>query len=336
MRIPVRQFAVAFSLAAAVLFSGCERSGPPFDETKAVWKNFDGEKALAAIAEILELGPRPSGSEAIEQSRVHLIEKLQALGWQVQRQSFKKKTSIGEIEFVNLRARFAPEDSEHLWVRPIRVVLCSHYDTKLYRDLVFVGADDPGSSMGVLIEAARVLASRPEVAAEVELAFFDGEEAFGPNITPTDGLFGSTYYAGQMLSLKPAQRPRHGILLDMVGDKDLKIGIASKLPPLNLRELKEADVDYQDIELRREALTRQCLEAAKDAGHRGHFGVSSSYITDDHVPLNQVAGIPTIDLIDFDYDYWHTPSDTLDKLSAESLQITGQTTLLLIEKYLME
>ena len=72
----------------------------------------------------------------------------------------------------------------------------------------------------------------------------------------------------------------------------------------------------------------------KARGRRG-FGVTSSYITDDHVPLNQVAGIPVIDLINFDYDYWHTPNDTLYKLSAESLTIVGQTTLLLVEKYLM-
>ncbi|MCB1065960.1 MAG: M28 family peptidase [Verrucomicrobiae bacterium] len=333
MRTP----SIALLLVASLFLSAaCDRSGPAFDEATAVWKTFDGEKALAHAADIVAMGPRPPGSEAIEKSRIYIEEHLDSLGWQVQRQTFTRKTPIGEVEFVNLRARFAPADSDKLWRRSVRVLLCSHYDTKLYRDLTFVGANDPGSSMSALMEAGRVLAQRPDLAAEVELTFFDGEEAFGPNITPTDGLFGSIYYAGEMLQLKPEQRPRWGVLLDMVGDKDLKIDIASKLPPLSIRELKGITVDHQALEKQREILTRMCLDASADAGHRRYFSVTSSYITDDHVPLNQVSGIPVIDLIDFDYDYWHTPNDTLDKLSAESLTIAGQTTLMLVEKYLME
>ncbi len=315
--------------------SGCDRAAPAYDEATAVWGTFDGEKALAHTADLVAMGPRPPGSEGLETSRGYIEAHLRGLGWQVRRQTFTRKTSIGEVEFVNLRARFAPADSDKLWRRGVRVLLCSHYDTKLYRDLVFVGANDPGSSIGALLEAGRVLASRPALAAEVELAFFDGEEAFGPSITPTDGLFGSTYYAGEMLRLEPDQRPRWGVLLDMVGDRNLKVDIAAKLPPVPLRELKGISVDHQALEKERERLTRMCLDAADDAGHRRFFSVTSSYITDDHVPLNQVAGIPVIDLIDFDYDYWHTPNDTLDKLSAESLGIVGQTTLLLVEKYLM-
>ncbi len=335
MRASPGKLAVSGLLALTAFLHGCAPSGPAYDESSAIWNQFDGEKALAHVATIVEMGPRPPGSEAIETSRVYIEEQLRALGWQVRRQAFEKKTPIGKVEFVNLRARFAPKDSDKLWNRGVRVLLCSHYDTKLYRDLVFVGTNDPGSSMGALLEAARVLANRPGLAAEIELAFFDGEEAFGPNITPTDGLYGSIYYAGEMLQMKPAQRPRYGVLLDMVGDRDLKVDIAAKLPPLNLRDLKDVPVDTEAVTEIRERVTRQCLDAAEDAGHRRYFGVTSSYITDDHVPLNQVAGIPTIDLIDFDYDYWHTPSDTLDKLSAESLDIVGETTLLLIEKYLM-
>lgn len=337
MRRSLFPFTAASLLLATTVFllAACERSGPAFSESKAIWNQFDGEKALAHVATIVEIGPRPSGSEGIEKSRVYLEEQLAGFGWQVQRQAFEKKTSIGKVEFVNVRARFAPSDSEKLWNRGVQVVLCSHYDTKLYRDLEFVGANDPGSSMGALLEAARVLAQRPELAAQIELVFFDGEEAFGPNITATDGLYGSTFYAGEMLQKDAVQRPRYGVLLDMVGDKDLKVDIAAKLPPLNLRELKEREIDQQEVSEIRERMTRLCLDAAAETGNRKYFGVTSSYITDDHVPLNQVAGIPTIDLIDFDYDYWHTPSDTLDKLSAESLDIVGETTLLLIEKYLM-
>lgn len=326
---------VALTLVG-VLFSACSRSGPAWDETTAVWNQFDGQKAYDHVADIVALGPRAPGSEGIEKSRVLIEKHLSSLGWKVRRQTFQKQTPVGEIEFVNLRARFADTDSDGLWNESVRVLLCSHYDTKLYRELEFVGANDPGSSMGALLEAARVLALRPELAAEIELAFFDGEEAFGPSITATDGLYGSTYYAGEMLTLKPDQRPKRGLLLDMVGDKDLKIEIASKLPPLSLREMRGVTTDLEAVAAERENLVRLCLQASEEAGHRNHFGVSSSYITDDHVPLNQVCGIPTIDIIDFDYDYWHTPGDTLDKLSPESLGKVGQTTLLLIEKYLME
>lgn len=324
------------ALVLTFLVGACQPSPPAYDDITAVWRQFDGEKALAHVAAIGEMGPRPPGSPAIEKSRLYLEEQLRAQGWQVRRQTFQKKTSIGPVEFVNLRARFADTDSDRLWTRPTHTLLCSHYDTKLYRDLHFVGANDPGSSMGALLEAARVLATRPPLAAGIELAFFDGEEAFGPNITPNDGLYGSTHYAAAMLQLKPDHRPRRGVLLDMVGDRDLGIDIAAKLPPLSLRELKGITGDHQAIERERDLMTRQCLEAAAAAGHRRWFSVTSSYITDDHVPLNQVAGIPTIDLIDFDYDYWHTPADTLDKLSAQSLDIVGETTLLLIEKYLVE
>ena len=94
-------------------------------------------------------------------------------------------------------------------------------------------------------------------------------------------------------------------------------------------------IDIHSVEASLNKMSRQLLSAAADLSYDSEVGISSNYIVDDHVPLNVSAGIPTIDLIDFDYDYWHTPGDTLDKISAESLEVTGQVTLHYLEKYLL-
>ena len=297
-------------------FSSCSRSGPAWDEAAAVWDQFDGQKAFDHVADIVALGPRPPGSASLEESRVLIETHLSALGWQVQRQAFRRQTPIGEVEFVNLRARFAESDSEKLWNRSVRVLLCSHYDTKLYRELPFVGANDPGSSMGALLEAARVLSLRPELAAEIELAFFDGEEAFGPSITASDGLYGSTYYAGDMLTRKPEQRPKRGLLLDMVGDVDPRFPVEGYSSQL-------ADEVVQRV-----------WGVAHALGYEETFPMQvGQRISDDHLPLNN-AGLPTANIIDFDYGpdnaYWHTQEDVLDKLSAGTLESVAEVVLELI------
>ncbi|NOX99256.1 MAG: M28 family peptidase, partial [Verrucomicrobia bacterium] len=122
------------------------------------------------------------------------------------------------------------------------------------------------------------------------------------------------YYAQSWQQGAEKKLPRWGVLLDMVGDKDLGIRVPVDSPaPLVASLYAAAD----DIELRK------------------YFGMGSQIITDDHKPLND-AGIPTIDIIDMDYSFWHTPGDTKDKLSVESLETVGKVTLLMIEKYLLD
>jgi Zn-dependent M28 family amino/carboxypeptidase len=180
-------------------------------------------------------------------------------------------------------------------------LLCSHYDTKLFDTFRFVGANDGGSSTGLLLELARVLGQRPDLRAKVLLVFFDGEEAF-ENFSETDGLYGSRYFARQ---LGREHKFHGGILFDMIGDRDLRV----TLPP---------DSPVQ--------MTQGIFAAAEALGLRNHFTYFHSQITDDHTPLNAV-GLPTIDLIDFEYPPWHTAEDTIDKISPESLQIVGQVAL---------
>ena len=248
---------------------------------------------------LVELGPRPVGSAALEKSRAYITEQLKSFGWNVNRQTFSTKTPRGFMTFANLIATFRSPDRS---ASP-SFLLCSHYDTKTFDTISFVGANDGGSSTGLLIEMGRVLATQPTQAAKTELVFFDGEEAF-ESFTDTDGLYGSRHFAGELRNSKQEKRFRGGMLFDMVGDKSLTV----TLPPESPAKLASS------------------LFAAADAlTVREHFTYFDRDIMDDHTPLNEV-GIPTIDLIDFDYPPWHTPEDTMDKLSAESLRIVGAVT----------
>ncbi len=328
---------IAPVLLVILVLAGCVESRPAFDAANPLDAKVSGEKALAHVAALVEIGPRPAGSEAIEKSRQYLEKELAALGWTTRRDPLQSKTPQGTVEFVNVIARFGKEP----WKRRVDGLLCSHYDTKRFDGFEFVGANDGGSSTGLLLELARVLATRPEVAEQIELVFFDGEEAFGTNITAKDGLYGSKHYAKQWLLKKEADRPRWGVLLDMVGDADLNVRAAVNIPGTSIRELAEArdekgiGVDIVAVQERVRGISTQLLSAADEVEKREFIGVSPDYIIDDHIPLNVVAGIPTIDIIDFDYPAWHTPADTMDKLSAESLDTVGRVTLRLVEKFLI-
>jgi glutaminyl-peptide cyclotransferase len=269
------------------LLGACDRAqtkSVPNSQAK-IWEEFSGEKALEHVQAMVDLGPRPPGTEAIEKTRTYLTKQLELSGWKVTRQPFTDTTPRGKVEFVNLVATFAAAD------RAPSFLVCSHYDTKIFDTARFVGANDGGSSTGVLLELARVLAQRPDLARKAELVFFDGE----------DGLYGSRYFARQLAAQDKTKQFRGGLLFDMVGDRSLKI----TLPPDSPREM-----------------ARDIFASAEALNLRKHFTYFDRDIMDDHTPLNAV-GIPTIDLIDFDFPAWHTPEDTIDKVSAESLRTVG-------------
>ena len=182
-------------------------------------------------------------------------------------------------------------------------LLCSHYDTKVFDTIRFIGANDGGSSTGLLLELARVIGQHPTLASKIELVFFDGEEAF-EQFSGTDGLYGSRYFARQLRDSRPKQF-RGGLLFDMVGDRSLGITLPDDSP---------ADV------------ARDIFAAAEALKLRSYFTYLGRDLIDDHAPLNGI-GIPTLDVIDFDYPWWHTADDTIDKISAPSLQIVGSVTL---------
>lgn len=266
-----------------------------------LWQDFSGENALHHVQQLVDCGPRPPASEAIERARTYITQQLESFGWQVARQTFEEQTPQGRVAFVNLIATFAQPRSGK--TKP-SFLLCSHYDTKTFDRARFVGANDGGSSNGVLLEVARVLAQHRDTATKVQLVFFDGEEAY-VSFTATDGLYGSRFFAKHLGTSSGAKQFHGGILFDMVGDKSLNV----TLPPDSPAEMAAG-----------------IFAAAEALKVRNNFTYADGGILDDHTPLNE-AGIPTIDLIDFDYPPWHTPEDTMDKLSAESLRIVGAVAL---------
>lgn len=288
-----------------LLLGSCRRGETSAASSAKMWEEFSGDNALAHVQKLVDLGPRPAGSDAIEKSRHYIEDQLQKTGWNVERREFTDATPRGEIRFVNLVARFSSAKGKSPYF-----LLCSHYDTKLFDTFRFVGANDGGSSTGLLLELGRVLGEKPELAAKVLLVFFDGEEA-SENFSDTDGLYGSRYFARQ---LEERQQFRGGILFDMVGDRDLKI----TLPP---------DSPAQ--------ITQDIFAAAEALRLRKYFTYFHSQILDDHTPLNAV-GVPTIDIIDFDYPPWHTAEDTIDKISAESLQIVGRVAAYYLSEFALK
>jgi glutaminyl-peptide cyclotransferase len=286
---------LAVALIPVVLFA-LRRPDVPSDP---IWTEFSGQRALGYVQAVVGLGPRPPESTAIQKARAYIRQTLEANGWQVIEQPFTDDTPRGRVAFVNLIAR-RPNQSD----RTKLFFIASHYDTKTFDSIQFVGANDGGSSTGALLEMGRVLNQHPDLAAQIELIFFDGEEAY-ERFSPTDGLYGSRFFANKARKAKKVSAYRGGIVWDMIGDSDLTITLPLDSPP----KLAEG------------------IFAAADALHvRDHFTYLNDRMIDDHSPFN-VVGIPTIDLIDFNYPPWHTAGDTMDKLSAESLQTVGAVTL---------
>ena len=173
--------------------------------------SFDSSRAYEHLRQIVNIGPRPAGSPGIERTREYIVQQLKAIGVPVTRQAFVAKTPVGEIPMVNLIATIPGSRKE-------RIAITGHYDTKLFREMRFVGANDGGSSAAFLVEIARVLKARSN-AFTIELIFFDGEEATLRDWGGTDHTYGSQYYVdtarktGSLSSLKAM------VLVDMIADR---------------------------------------------------------------------------------------------------------------------
>ncbi len=270
------------------------------------------QPALDLTNEILAYGPRPPASEALDKVKDHLAAELKAAGWETTLQEFDRDTPIGKVKFSNLRARL-PAEGQDTWKRNIEGLLCAHIDSKYFKNKKFLGADDAASACAAVVEIAKHLSENdPGLARQIEIVLFDGEEAFAENMTILDGLYGSRHYANQWRTLP--NKPRFGILLDMVGHKDLTIRIPSDSPK-HLADLMFA--------------------SAKEEGEASRFGTAPGPIMDDHLPLNLV-GIPTLDIIgDFgNKPWWHTPGDNAAILSARSLDISIRVTLRMLDSLL--
>jgi len=299
------RIAIAFAAAVLAFFfaTSVTKSGPP-----KIWEEFSGEKAFAHIQRLVDFGPRPAGSTAIEKSRDYIDDQLRRFGWQVTRQTFSDDTPRGKIHFVNLLAQSSGQEN----ARASLLLLCSHYDTKMFDTIRFVGANDGGSSTGLLLELARVIGQHPNLARKIELVFFDGEEAV-EQFSQADGLYGSRYFARQLQGAG-AKQFRGGLLFDMVGDRSLGITLPADSPA---------------------EMARDIFAAAEALKLRSYFTYLGRELIDDHVPLNTI-GIPTLDIIDFDFPWWHTADDTMDKISAQSLQTVGSVALYYLSEFALK
>jgi Zn-dependent M28 family amino/carboxypeptidase len=251
--------------------------------------------AFTHVSRLVALGPRPAGSRAGAHARDYIIATLRKLGLETRVQSFTAETPHGRLTMANVVAVLPGRRAD-------TILVAGHYDTKWFRDFKFVGANDGGSSAGFLLELARALAAGGRHEYTYWIAFFDGEEA-REAWTATDSLYGSRHMAVE-LARKNAL-PRAMILVDMIGDRDL--------------------------DLRREAYSTPALveiiwTSARRLGHARHFLDEVMPVEDDHAPFLK-AGVPAVDLIDFNFPPWHTVEDTLDKVSAQSLQTVGDVVL---------
>jgi Zn-dependent M28 family amino/carboxypeptidase len=255
-------------------------------------REFSGARALAHARKAVSFGPRPPGSAALRGLRAYVLAQLKPLGCEVTQDSFSGRTPLGAVPMANIIARFPGKSGR-------AVVFTGHYDTKSMPAIRFVGADDGGSSTAFLLEMAEALQGTPR-RDDVYLVWFDGEEAFG-NWSETDSLYGSRHLAERWAADGTVNRIKALINVDMIGDKDLDIMQEENSSP---------------------ALRKLIWSTARRLGYGKYFLEQGGPTEDDHIPFVRM-GVNAVDLIDFDKTYWHTPEDTLDKLSAHSFEVVG-------------
>jgi Zn-dependent M28 family amino/carboxypeptidase len=252
------------------------------------------------VRHLVGLGPRPSGSTAHETMQRYIAEKAESSGWAVEQDRFTATTPEGQVAMNNIVAS-RPGTSDRV------IILAAHYDTKLFREFRFVGANDGASGTGLLLALAPALAAR-NYKHTIWLVWLDGEEAFR-DWTDVDSLYGSRHMAAKLQADGGVSKIAAFVLVDMVGDRDLDIRRETNSTPW---------------------LTDLVWDAARRLGHQRYFSNATHTISDDHLPFLE-AGIPSVDLIDYNYGrnngYWHTAEDTLDKVSAQSLQVVGEVVL---------
>jgi Zn-dependent M28 family amino/carboxypeptidase len=292
----------ALFLVCLLLTGACvsaQSSAPPAPQQAVV--GFDGTRAFDHLKQLVAIGPRPAGSEGAQKTRDYIKQQMTALGFKVTEQAFEASTPVGSVKMVNVSVALPGPAGRK------RLIIAGHYDTKLFKEFTFVGANDAGSSTAFLIELARALKDRKNEV-PIELLFIDGEEAFGE--WDSGNTFGSRHYVEAARKEGSLQQIGALILVDMIGEKN----------PVFQRE--ENSTPW---------LVDAIWSAAKKL-NRPEFVERSTPIEDDHLRFLE-AGVPAVDIIDLDYPddatrrFWHTAEDTIDKLSPQSLQAVGDVLL---------
>lgn len=285
---------VGLMCAGSLLLEGCfARANTP---------SFDSTAAFEVLKKQCEFGVRPPGTDAHERCRDYLLAELKKSADTAELQAFEHKRGDETFPMWNVIGRFGSSDKPG-------ILLCAHWDTRPTADQELepadrkkpiIGANDGASGVAVLVQLARMFREKaPPV--PVTIILFDGED-LGPK---GDNMFlGAKHFAS---TLKKPIPYSYGILLDMIGDKDLGI----------CKEWNSVAAAPDAVET--------IWNAARKRGHDDVIIGQTKYsISDDHVPLIR-AGLPCVDMIDFDYPHWHTLGDTVDKCSPDSLRAVGET-----------
>jgi glutaminyl-peptide cyclotransferase len=315
----------AIVLAMPLLFAACPKDEPPprprasastgsraVPLSPTVVAAFNGERAMDHVRKQIDFGPRPPDTQQLAKTRAYITNELKSYGLTVSLDEFNATTPQGEKKMANIVAEI-PGETKSL------ILITSHYDTKFYKDMYFVGANDPATSVATLLEIGRVLGSSKEKPkATYRLVFFDGEESFcegwsdcGDAANP-DNTYGSRHYVSQLRAKNELGDTKAMILLDMMGYKNLELG----RDPMSTRWL-------QDI----------IWQTGRELGHGKVFvdreeGVGG----DDHEPFLG-ADVAAVDLIQLtSYPHWHKADDTADKVSAQSMKVVGDTILASLPK----
>jgi Zn-dependent M28 family amino/carboxypeptidase len=271
------------------------QQAPPADKTGG----FDGKRAYDQVAKQVSYGPRPAGSPALAKLQDYLETELKSYGCTVETDSFSAETPAGRLPMKNLLVKIPGQ-------KPGIILLGTHYDTKRLDN--FVGADDAGSSTGVMLELARLLCKQPPQKYAVWIAFFDGEEAVNPQWKDPDNRYGSRQMAAKLAATGDLKDVKAFVLADLVGGNDLLL---------------------KPEEFSTKSLNELVWKIAAQLGYQNIFvNEQIAGVSDDHLSF-LARKVPSVDLINLNTStsYWHTPQDTMDKISPKSLAIVGHVIL---------
>jgi len=271
-----------------------------FSQPRSGGHTFSGKEALALTARAVAFGPRPDGSAAIVKLRGFIRSQLRSSGCEISSDAFTAQTPDGPLPMENIIARFPGKSGR-------AIAISGHYDTKKMPG--FVGANDGGSSTGFLLELANTLKGVSHTD-DIYLIFFDGEEAVR-EWSDSDSLYGSRHLAEKWTADGTIRKLKALINVDMIGDRNFRVVWETSSAP---------------------SLRATVWDIADSLGYSAAFPREGGPVSDDHIPFIN-AGVRALDLIDFESQstFWHTPQDTMDKLSAESFEIAGRVVVKSIE-----
>lgn len=289
---PLGALLIATVLLASPTVNALSRSAPILAHSKAL--AVDTNRIGRHLKTQVDLGPRPPSSNASTKLQAYLVRELRSYGLAATLDSFEAQTPEGKVRFANVIGEKRGRGKSI-------ILITAHYDTKTFDAFRFVGANDGASGVAGVLEIARVLAAAPPSDVTYRFVFFDGEEAFCPGwsdcLNGKDNTYGSRHEVERLRARGELGKVKAMILLDMIGDRDLR-----------LRQDRASTPRLND------ALWR----AARRIGATAFSEETTTIGGDDHFPF-LAAGVPAVDLIDFEYPWWHREGDTLDKVSAESV-----------------